>query len=151
MTDKTSGLAAVAAAADAISKTDHDASLATVRTQAEADKTSAVATATAAGVKDGATAERTRIKAILGSEQAKGRDGLAQHFAFNTDMTPEQAQAALDQSPKAEASKGRLDGAVPQPKVDAVDSKAAADAPVLALRGNLTQQLAKIGKAPLAN
>lgn len=42
-----------------------------------------------------ATATKDRIKAIVNSEDAKGREALAQHFAFETDMTPEAAIAAL--------------------------------------------------------
>lgn len=63
----------------------------------------AVADARAAGMKEGATTERARIGAILGSEEAKGRESLAQHFAFKSDMDAEAAVAALSAAPKAEA------------------------------------------------
>lgn len=53
--------------------------------------TAAVATARAEG---GAEAT-TRIKTILTSDAAKGREATAQSFAFNTEMTSEQAVAAL--------------------------------------------------------
>ena len=53
-----------------------------------------------AGFDEGATAERTRIGAILQSEEAKGRESLASHFAFSTAMTPEDAIAALAAAPK---------------------------------------------------
>lgn len=46
---------------------------------------------------------RERIKAILDSEEAKGREALARHLAFETDMTPEAATAVLKVSPKASA------------------------------------------------
>ena len=125
MSDKPneSGLAAVAAAAGAVSKTDHVAAV------------NAAATATAAeGVKQGTNAERTRIKAIICSDQAKGRKALARHFAFETEATAAQALAALDSSPKAEAPKAvhRLDALVPQPKVGAEDKNKAEPADVLA-------------------
>lgn len=55
----------------------------------------------AAGLKEGATAAQTRISAILGSDEAKGREGLAEHFAFKTDTSAEGAIAALAASPKA--------------------------------------------------
>lgn len=42
-----------------------------------------------------ATATKNRIKAIVNSDDAKGREVLANHFAFETDMTPEAAIAAL--------------------------------------------------------
>ena len=118
-----SGLAAVAAASDAVSKTDHAAALASATTAATAD-----------GVKQGSNAAHSRIKAILGSEQAKGRDGLTSHLAFDTEMTVEQALAVLDKSPKAEAPKtgSRLDAIVPQPKVEASDKSKLAPADVLA-------------------
>lgn len=69
---------------------------------------SAVAAARAEGVsagrmegeKTGATAERTRVAAILDHESASGRETLARHFAFKTDMAPEAAQAALAAAPK---------------------------------------------------
>jgi signal peptide peptidase SppA len=56
-----------------------------------------------AGVKEGATAERTRVKAILGSEEAKGREDLVSYYAFETDDAPEKATAAMAKAPKAGA------------------------------------------------
>ena len=61
----------------------------------------AVATARSEGEKAGAVAERDRIKAILDGDEAKDRDDLARHFAFDTDQSPEAANAALSKSPKA--------------------------------------------------
>ncbi len=52
------------------------------------------------GKKAGATAERARIKAIVGSPDAKGREGLAAHFAYDTELTVETADAALKASGK---------------------------------------------------
>jgi len=49
--------------------------------------------------------ERERIGAIISSDAAKGREQLAQHLAFSTDMNADMALATLDASPvKAEAS-----------------------------------------------
>ncbi len=49
--------------------------------------------------------ERERIGAIISSEAAKGREQLAQHLAFSTDMNADMALATLNASPvKAEAS-----------------------------------------------
>ena len=59
----------------------------------------------AEGRKAGATAERERIKAILGHEEAKDRAELAQHLAFETDMSPESATAMLAKAPKATQQK----------------------------------------------
>lgn len=47
------------------------------------------------GMTAGAEAERTRIAGILGSEEAKGRTGLAQHCAFRTGMSVDDARATL--------------------------------------------------------
>lgn len=50
-------------------------------------------------------AERARIKGITTHAEAKGREGLAEHLAHDTDMTVEAATAILAASPKAEAPK----------------------------------------------
>lgn len=55
--------------------------------------------------KSAATAATTRIGAILTSPEAKGRENLANHFAFKTSMSAEDSIAALAASPKAEAEK----------------------------------------------
>lgn len=52
-----------------------------------------------------AAAERARVKGITTSEEAKGRESLAEHLAHNTDMTVEAAVAILAASPKAEEPK----------------------------------------------
>lgn len=52
-----------------------------------------------AGLAEGAQAERTRISAILGSEEAKGREELAQHFVASG-MAADAAIAALKVAPK---------------------------------------------------
>lgn len=63
---------------------------------AEQQKT---ADATAAAV----AADRDRQKAITGSDEAKGRESLASHFALNTSMSADDAIAALAAAPKAAA------------------------------------------------
>jgi len=68
-------------------------------TQEQLDQ--AVELAVADAIASATGAERTRIKAILDGEEAKGREDLARHFAFDTDQTPEAANAALGKSPKA--------------------------------------------------
>lgn len=76
------------------------------------------------GVKDGATAERGRISAILGSEEAKGRETLAKHLAFDTEMSADAAKTMLGKAAKevAEAPTDALAAAmngVKNPKVGA--------------------------------
>jgi len=48
-----------------------------------------------------ATEERTRIQSILTHAEAEGRGDLANHLAFNTDMSADTAVAILTASPKA--------------------------------------------------
>lgn len=50
---------------------------------------------------EGKQAERTRIAGIVGSDEASGREDLANHLAFDTDMTVEAATAILAKSPTA--------------------------------------------------
>jgi hypothetical protein len=93
--------------------------------------TAAIVEAAANGVKEGIKAERARIKAIVTSEKAKGREQLAQSLAFNTDLTSEQAIAVLGDTPEA-ARASRLDGIVPAPRVDAQESGTASPSAGLA-------------------
>lgn len=51
---------------------------------------------------ESAAAERQRVSGIVGAEEAKGREALASHFAFNTSMSVEDAVAALAAAPKEE-------------------------------------------------
>lgn len=62
------------------------------------------ADALAQAATDARAAERARVAGIIGSEEAKGREGLANHFAMNTDMSVEAAVAALAAAPKAQAA-----------------------------------------------
>jgi ClpP class serine protease len=85
--------------------------------QAQLD--AAVAAARSEGAATGAAAERARISAILDSDEAKGRDKLARHFAFATEMSPEAAKAALVASEPAAARGSRLDRVAPDVAVGA--------------------------------
>ncbi len=53
---------------------------------------------------DAAKAERARVSGIQSCEEAKGRETLASHLAFNTDMSVDQAKAILAAAPKTEAA-----------------------------------------------
>jgi signal peptide peptidase SppA len=70
-----------------------------------ADHEAAVTKAKGDGAKEAGAAAQTRIKAILGSEEAKGRKDLAKHLAFDTDTAAEAAVAILAKSPKASTEK----------------------------------------------
>lgn len=49
-------------------------------------------------------AHRNRVSAILALPEAEGRNDLAAHFANDTEMTVDQAKAALTKAPKASAA-----------------------------------------------
>lgn len=70
---------------------------------------------------EGAKIERARIEAIVGSEEAKGREALAAHLAFKTDTEASAAIGLLKVAAKVEPAKptGRLDALVVDPKVGA--------------------------------
>jgi Casjensviridae head maturation protease len=69
------------------------------------------------GAKKGSACERDRIKSIITSDQAKGREELAHYFAFDTDLAADTVLLALAKSP---AAKTTLDNAMAleaQPKL----------------------------------
>jgi len=63
----------------------------------------AVASARNEGHASGVADTKARIGAILGSDEAKGREKQAHFFAFKTDMSAEDAVAALAEAPLAAA------------------------------------------------
>jgi ClpP class serine protease len=54
--------------------------------------------------------ERARIGAIIGSEEAKGREGLANHLATNTDLSVEAALGVLSAAATEQQATNNLDG-----------------------------------------
>ena len=74
---------------------DIDAAKATARTEG-------IESGKAEGIKAGAEAERARIGAILGCDEAKGREAMANHIAFKTASTVDDAKGLLAAAPKAE-------------------------------------------------
>lgn len=60
------------------------------------------------------TAERARVAGITGSEEAKANPGLANHFAMNTDMSVDDAKAALKAAGPAAAAAGTTNNAFKQ-------------------------------------
>jgi signal peptide peptidase SppA len=51
---------------------------------------------------DAKRAERARVSGIMGCEEAKGREALANHIAMNTEMSVDEAKAMLALAPKTE-------------------------------------------------
>jgi hypothetical protein len=74
-------------------------------TLSQADVDKAKAEGTNAGKALGVNDERARIKAITGSDEAKGREDLANHLAFDTSMSADEAVKLLSKSPKVEEKK----------------------------------------------
>ncbi|NVP56081.1 head maturation protease, ClpP-related [Mycoplana rhizolycopersici] len=96
---------ALASATAANRQTKREKSMPTENSQADmtsADTAKALADATAKAQAD----TKARIKAITTSEEATGREALASHFAYETDMTAEAAVAALKAAPQASAGNG---------------------------------------------
>ena len=71
-----------------------------------ADTEKLVADAVAKAIAD----SKARVKAILASDEAKGREELAEYFAHDTDMPAEAALAALAKAPKATAATDQKTG-----------------------------------------
>jgi signal peptide peptidase SppA len=62
---------------------------------------------------DAGAAMQARCAAITGCEEAKGREALANHFAFKTNMSVDDAKAALAAAPKSSTTgKSPLDSAM---------------------------------------
>ena len=84
-----------------------------------ADDTTAAERATAKS--EGASEAKARIKAIMTCEEAEGREGLAEHLAYDTELPPEETFKILAASPKTTAA-GAADG---EPETDPADPKPA--------------------------
>lgn len=74
-----------------------------VATVTEAQAAARVEAARAEAKAEGVKSERVRCEAILGADAAKGRETMAAHLAFKTDMSAADATALLDASPKVAA------------------------------------------------
>lgn len=82
----------------------------------------------AEGVKQGAETERARVSAILTHKEAEGRSGMAQHLAFKTTSSVEDAVALLAAAPKDAAKPtDRLSAAMEDVKNPNVGADASAD------------------------
>lgn len=137
MSETNKGTAVPGANAETVTKAEHDAAVASAHSAGHTE-----------GVKAGTKAERERIGAVLGHDNAKGRESLAQHFAFKTEMPAEAAIEALAAAAPAAAAAPqpkthRLDALVPNPKVDA-DAPAGADAQVAGLNAAVDRIVASV-------
>lgn len=65
----------------------------------------------AAAAQEARTAERTRVSGIIGCEEAKGRESLANHLAMKTEMSVDEAKAILAASPVTAAATPAADSA----------------------------------------
>lgn len=84
-----------------------------------ADHEAAVAKARSEGETLGGMAATDRIKAIMTSEDAKGRETLATHFAYDTGMKADDAIAALKASPKASVDEPKKDATYEEERLSA--------------------------------
>jgi len=89
---------------DEMSTQDQAASQAAIDTAREEGRIAGHATGMTEGQAAGAAAERTRISAILDSDEAKDRPAAARMLAFDTDKAPEAVAASLAKLPKEAAT-----------------------------------------------
>lgn len=110
------------ASTDPIPRAEHDAAI----TQARAEgRTEGRAEARAEGETAGRTAAIDRVRAILTSAEAKGREPQALVFALDTEMAPDVAAKALAASP-ATAARPALDVRGKEPVANAAPDNRAA-------------------------
>lgn len=77
---------------------------------------------------DAAKAERARIQGITSCEEAKGRESLASHLAFNTTMSAEDAKVLLAAAPKAEGKPAAAANPLAQAMANSQQPNVGADA-----------------------
>lgn len=88
----------------------------------------------AKGKADGAKAERERVSAILGCEEAAGRMGLASHLALHTETGVDAAKALLAKAAKETGGQGFAEAmaAAANPKLGVDAAEGGGDKPRLA-------------------
>lgn len=98
-------------------------------------------------IESGRQQERERIAAILDSDPAEGRESLARHLAFATDMSVDMATAAMSAAPKQSASPvsqtSGFESAMAQmnnPAIEPADESALDDA------DNIAQRIARYSR-----
>lgn len=122
-------LAAAGEAADTTSMPARESGHAEPRDDMTAQLTQARTAGEAEGVKQGSTSERVRIKAIITSDQAKGREELARYFAFDTDLAADTVLLALSKSPAAKTTLDSVMAREAQPKLGAGGKRASEEPP----------------------
>jgi ATP-dependent protease ClpP protease subunit len=90
-------------------------------TDTKADENAANASVLAEATKKATAEAQARIKAIMTSEEAKGRETLASHFAYDTESTADAAIAAMKASPKASATTETNAGGYEKQRLDAAN------------------------------
>ena len=89
-------------------------------------------------MREGASAEKTRLGAILGSEEAKGREKLAKEMALNTDIHAMEARQLLAcapvEEPKATTSFEKVMASVTNPAITPASDDAVNDVDAVASR-----------------
>lgn len=80
-----------------------DDSAATATAEPAAAAATATASVPASAIVEARQSERARMKGITGCDEAKGREDLANHIAYNTDMSVDDAKKMLAAAPLASA------------------------------------------------
>lgn len=134
MTEKLTGLAAVLAACglsassrDAVSREALDSAISAALLEGE--KAGVVKAGNDSGkiTADATKAANVRALAILGHADAKGREDLAHHLAFESEMSADAAVAMLGKAPKGADKSSRM-GTPPNPAVATEENPGTADA-----------------------
>jgi hypothetical protein len=122
-------LAAAGEAADTTSMPARESGHAEPRDDMTAQLTQARSAGEAEGLRQGSASERARIKAIITSDQARGREDLAYYFAFDTDLAAETVLLALSKSPAANTNLDSAMAREAQPKLGAGGERASPEPP----------------------
>lgn len=106
----------------------------------------AAAPAVAAPAVDPRIEERARVQAITSCEEAKGREGLANHLAFATDMSVEDAKKMLSAAPAATSVSKQtpFESAMASTPNPEVGTTGGGDAPVLSVGERMARNHAKV-------
>jgi hypothetical protein len=147
------GLEAAADAATLVTPQEAAAQAERARAEGAAEARRQMAEAERSAVTATAAATQSRIKSILGSPAAIGREALAQRLAFETTIPADDAVALLEAAPAAAAARvSRINA--PAPRIDAgVETEGSSDpfAPRALGRASpsMTRRLSQQNQKPL--